>query len=567
MSLSSDAALSHMVFCDSVLPGHPLARFAWGNKRSLLNGETSRGYSALLERLKAWYEVNYRIMPSPTSSGGDSVDALHRMERRMQLVVRANGALLQEEQEKDGISVGSLAAGSPDQTAKAHALDAIERVVRAALRPLTAAWDRTLREQRKYQRQAKQRAKVHGASRKEVVTLQSHRARCLAEEYIDAATALNEAVSAVSASTALSPCTTWATICQRLTDPSTVSPTSTARGPEFAASNPLRMWRPELCAAEGPEPSRTFDALTRFGHPLVYFLVPVEAAHTVTLTWCLPPLQRWRVERPADLIGHLLGHEATGSVLHALRSRSWATALEAGLSWDVGEDSNCACALMRVRVTATPLGLIAWKSIVSLVHSFILHVLCRGRHPGFQCEMSRVAPSTTTAYAVARDQTPSCQLGKKKQASSAPSVCAGMKTLGGVAHPASSSVLKLGPVSSLNVSVCDIESLASAMAELAPWHAESAAIDSMEYDFSEDPDDPVESVTRHAVAMVLGASPTDVLPAWRRLSPHFCAAATAVLVAHLHPGNLRVDVSSPSAAALLEAAGASSLPSESSPDD
>jgi hypothetical protein len=55
--------------------------------------------------------------------------------------------------------------------------------------------------------------------------------------------------------------------------------------------------------------------------------------------------------------------------------------------------------------------------------------------------------------------------------------------------------------------------------------------------------------------MAAGAPDADVLTAWRRLRPGGpCAPALAVLLAHLHPGNMRVDVVSPLADAVLRAA-------------
>ena len=62
----------------------------------------------------------------------------------------------------------------------------------------------------------------------------------------------------------------------------------------------------------------------------------------------------------------------------------------------------------------------------------------------------------------------------------------------------------------------------------------------------------MSSVTSLAVAMAAGAPDDGVLTAWRRLSPAYSAPALAVLLAHLHPGNMRVDIVSSLAAALLE---------------
>eukprot|EP00956_Cyclotella_meneghiniana_P016007 scaffold25041_cov66-Cyclotella_meneghiniana.AAC.1 len=47
----------------------------------------------------------------------------------------------------------------------------------------------------------------------------------------------------------------------------------------------------------------------------IYRIVPVKDRHTLTLTWQIPSMcPHWRT-KPADYIGHLLGHEASGSIL------------------------------------------------------------------------------------------------------------------------------------------------------------------------------------------------------------------------------------------------------------
>jgi hypothetical protein len=236
---------------------------------------------------------------------------------------------------------------------------------------------------------------------------------------------------------------------------------------------------------------------------------------------------------------------------------------------------------MRVSVTATPQGLAEWKEIVMLVHSYILHVLCGGCHPGFDsadiddvCEAAHVSlalpsasPSSDTASSKLKKNHPSNSHGTSRSHPPSKSTltgdCFGIYTLcGTVSSIVSWCPPSFGPVASLAVTPSQMQRMTASVAALAPWHAESAAIEAAEYDFSEDPDDPMESVTRLSVAMMLGATEADILPAWRRLNPLYCAPATAILLSHLHVGNLRIDISSPMSSGILALASSVGTPAK-----
>lgn len=80
--------------------------------------------------------------------------------------------------------------------------------------------------------------------------------------------------------------------------------------------------------------------VAKFGLPLapssfkLYRIVPVKDRHNLSITWQLPPqLSRWK-SKPCDYIAHLLGHEAQGSLLSALKKKSWVTTCVAGVGGD-----------------------------------------------------------------------------------------------------------------------------------------------------------------------------------------------------------------------------------------
>lgn len=63
----------------------------------------------------------------------------------------------------------------------------------------------------------------------------------------------------------------------------------------------------------------------------VFYIAPVKDRHGLSVSWQIPSqLNNWK-SKPGDYIAHLIGHEAQGSLLAALKSRSWATACCAGV--------------------------------------------------------------------------------------------------------------------------------------------------------------------------------------------------------------------------------------------
>lgn len=114
-----------------------------------------------------------------------------------------------------------------------------------------------------------------------------------------------------------------------------------------------------------------------FGSPLtadslqkIYRLIPIKDRHSVCLTWPLPPqMQNWK-SKPVNFLGHLLGHEAAGSVLSFLKKKSWAVSVEAGMSEDGAEHASCH-GLFTFKVVLSEEGLSEWRSVVTAVYQYI----------------------------------------------------------------------------------------------------------------------------------------------------------------------------------------------------
>lgn len=66
----------------------------------------------------------------------------------------------------------------------------------------------------------------------------------------------------------------------------------------------------------------------------LYRIIPVKDRHNLSISWQLPPqVGRWK-SKPCDYIAHLLGHEAQGSLLSALKKKQWVTTCVAGAGGD-----------------------------------------------------------------------------------------------------------------------------------------------------------------------------------------------------------------------------------------
>ncbi|KAL9186105.1 hypothetical protein ACHAXT_005343 [Thalassiosira profunda] len=102
----------------------------------------------------------------------------------------------------------------------------------------------------------------------------------------------------------------------------------------------------------------------------IYRILPVRNHHTLTLTWQFPSMcPHWR-SKPDDYLAHLIGHEASGSILSVLKEQGWATALSAGTGEDGTGDASTH-ALFAMEISLSKDGMRHWESVVEVVYAYI----------------------------------------------------------------------------------------------------------------------------------------------------------------------------------------------------
>lgn len=97
-------------------------------------------------------------------------------------------------------------------------------------------------------------------------------------------------------------------------------------------------------------------------------IVAIKNTHRLVLTWQIPSVLTEYRTKPAQYIGHILGHECPGSLLARLKSKQWASKLVAGIGGSNFED-NSYQALFTVDVELTDVGLVHWIDVVALVNA------------------------------------------------------------------------------------------------------------------------------------------------------------------------------------------------------
>lgn len=107
----------------------------------------------------------------------------------------------------------------------------------------------------------------------------------------------------------------------------------------------------------------------------IYRIVPVKDRHTLNITWQIPSMcPHWR-SKPADYIAHLLGHEASGSVLSSLKHRGWAMGCNAGTG-DDGESDASTHALFTFQISLSKSGMECWEEVVRVGKLGVICALC-----------------------------------------------------------------------------------------------------------------------------------------------------------------------------------------------
>ena len=136
----------------------------------------------------------------------------------------------------------------------------------------------------------------------------------------------------------------------------------------------LSLQRTRMEQAGFPFPPRVLGTIAR--------IIPVKERHSLTITWQIPPqLSHWK-SKPTDYISHLMGHEASGSILSYLRKQSWASGCMAGCGGE-GSENATSHALFSMTLMLSEAGVHAWKDVVRCVYQYIglLRQQCRTGWP------------------------------------------------------------------------------------------------------------------------------------------------------------------------------------------
>lgn len=118
-----------------------------------------------------------------------------------------------------------------------------------------------------------------------------------------------------------------------------------------------------IAKLEGP-----MTAATSLGK--LYRIIPTKETHSLSITWQLPSLVRDWKTKPAEYLAHLVGHEASGSLLSYFRSKAWATSAVAGIG-DSGSESSSCHSLFTATFVLSEDGLKEWRQLVSAVYEYI----------------------------------------------------------------------------------------------------------------------------------------------------------------------------------------------------
>ncbi|KAM4641458.1 nardilysin [Discoglossus pictus] len=102
----------------------------------------------------------------------------------------------------------------------------------------------------------------------------------------------------------------------------------------------------------------------------LYRVVPIKKVHALTITWALPPQEKFYKVKPLHYISWLIGHEGKGSVLSLLRKKCWALALFGGNS-ETGFEQNATYSVFSVSITLTDAGYEHFYEITHIVFQYL----------------------------------------------------------------------------------------------------------------------------------------------------------------------------------------------------
>ncbi|GAB2227967.1 hypothetical protein Droror1_Dr00009796 [Drosera rotundifolia] len=125
--------------------------------------------------------------------------------------------------------------------------------------------------------------------------------------------------------------------------------------------------------------------------------VPIKEGHRLSFAWPITPGIRYYQEGPCSYLGHLIGHEAEGSLFYVLKILGWSTSLWAGeMDW------TTEFSFFKVSITLTDSGHEHMQDVVGLLFKYIKLLQESG-----VCEwiFNELAATCETAFHY-RDKTP-----------------------------------------------------------------------------------------------------------------------------------------------------------------
>lgn len=94
--------------------------------------------------------------------------------------------------------------------------------------------------------------------------------------------------------------------------------------------------------------------------------VPIKDGHRLKINWPVTPGIRYYKEGPCRYLGHLIGHEAEGSLFYILKNLGWATGLSAGET-----DWTTEYSFFRVVIDLTDAGHENMQNVVGLLFKYV----------------------------------------------------------------------------------------------------------------------------------------------------------------------------------------------------
>ncbi|KAM8931011.1 nardilysin [Pelodytes ibericus] len=119
-----------------------------------------------------------------------------------------------------------------------------------------------------------------------------------------------------------------------------------------------------------PDFSHLSEPFNTPGFNSLYRVVPIKKVHALTITWALPPQERFYKVKPLHYISWLIGHEGKGSILSLLRKKCWALALFGGNS-ETGFEQNTTYSVFSISITLTDAGYEHFYEVTHIVFQYL----------------------------------------------------------------------------------------------------------------------------------------------------------------------------------------------------